>query len=137
MNKKGFTLIEIMIVVAIIALLIAIVITNLSAKRTVNTVAAKANILALSKAAEGYAVSHNGVYPANAAAIAPYIAQATVLCASSAASPVQGYVYNCTGLSAAGYTLTATPAGVAAGETTFSVTNGRVITETPYVAPTT
>jgi len=136
MNRKGFTLVEIMIVVAIIALLAAIAIPNLlSAKRTANTAAAKANIRALSTAAEVYATGHNGAYPADAAAIAPYIAPATVLCASTSAAPVQGYVYDCTGLAATGYTLTATPASATAGDTTFSVTTGGVITETAYVTP--
>ncbi len=136
MNRKGFTLVEIMIVVAIIALLAAIAIPNLlSAKRTANTAAAKANIRALSTAAEVFATGHNGAYPVGAAAIAPYIAPATVLCASSAAAPVQGYVYDCSGLLATGYTLTATPASATAGDTTYSVTTGGVITETPYAAP--
>jgi len=135
-NRKGFTLVEIMIVVAIIALLAAIAIPNLlSAKRTANTAAAKANIRALSTAAEVYATGHNGAYPADAAAIAPYIAPATVLCASTIAAPVQGYVYDCTGLAATGYTLTATPASVTAGDTTFTVTTGGVIAEAAYVPP--
>ncbi len=135
-NRKGFTLVEIMIVVAIIALLAAIAIPNLlSAKRTANTAAAKANIRALSTAAEVYATGHNGAYPADATEIAPYIAPATVLCASTADAPVQGYVYNCTGLAATGYTLTATPASATAGDTVFSVTTGGVITETAYVEP--
>lgn len=137
MNRKGFTLVEIMIVVAIIALLAAIAIPNLlSAKRTANTAAAKANIRALSTAAEVYATGHNGVYPANATEISAYIAPATTLCASSAAAPVQGYVYDCTGLAATGYTLTATPSTGTAGDTTFTVTTGGVITEAAYTEPT-
>ena len=133
MNRKGFTLVEIMIVVAIIALLAAIAIPNLlSAKRTANTAAAKANIRALSTSAEVYATGHNGAYPANTAAITPYIAAAATLCASSAAAPVQGYIYNCTGLAAGGYTVTATPASTTAGDTTYSVTTGGVITETAF-----
>jgi type II secretion system protein G len=136
MNKKGFTLVEIMIVVAIIALLAAIAIPNLlSAKRTANTAAAKANIRALSTAAEVYATGHNGAYPADSTAIASYIAPATTLCSSSESSPVQGYVYDCSGLSATGYTLTATPASATAGDTIFSVTTGGVITETAYSTP--
>jgi len=138
MNRKGFTLVEIMIVVAIIALLAAIAIPNLlSAKRTANTAAAKANVRALSTAAEVYATGHNGAYPANSTAIAPYIAPATVLCASSSAAPVQGYIYDCSGLTATGYTLTATPASVTAGDTTFTVTTGGVIAEAAYTPPAT
>ena len=133
-SKNGFTLVGIMMIVGIIALLAALAISSLSsAKKMENTVvAAKTNIRALAKAAEVYATGHNGAYPADATAIAAYIAPATVLCASSAASPVQGYVYNCTGLSATGYTLTATPASTTAGDTTFTVTTGGVIAEAPY-----
>ena len=100
----------------------------LSAKRTANTAAAKANIRALSTAAEVFATGHNGAYPVDAAALTPYIAAATGLCASTTAAPVQGYVYNCSGLSVGGYTLTATPASTTAGDTTFTVTTGGVIT---------
>jgi Tfp pilus assembly protein PilE len=135
MNKKGFTLVGIMMILGIIALLVALATNLFSVKKTENTAAAKANIRALSKAAETYAISHNGLYPADIAAIATYNAQATVLCASSAASPAQGYVYNCAGLSATGYILTATPVSATAGDATFSVTSGGAITETPYVAP--
>ena len=136
MDRKGFTLVEIMIVVAIIALLAAIAIPNLlSTKRTANTAAAKANIRALSTAAEVFATRNNGAYPADAAEIAPDIVPATVLCASTIAAPVQGYVYDCTGLAVTGYTLTATPASVTAGDTTFTVTTGGVISEAAYVPP--
>ena len=133
MNRKGFTLVEIMIVVAIIALLAAIAIPNLlSAKRTANTAAAKANIRALSTAAEVYATANNGSYPDTVAKLAGYITQATVLCASTADAPQQGYYYGCTTLAAGGYTLTATPAVAGtSGDKTFSVTTGGVITETP------
>jgi type IV pilus assembly protein PilA len=128
MNRKGFTLVEIMIVVAIIALLAAIAIPNLlSAKRTANTAAAKANIRALSTAAEVYATGHNGAYPETVAALKSYIDAADTLCAKT----VQGYIYNC-GLGATTYTITATPSSATSGDTTFSVTVGGVITDTPY-----
>jgi type IV pilus assembly protein PilA len=128
MNRKGFTLVEIMIVVAIIALLAAIAIPNLlSAKRTANTAAAKANIRALSTAAEVYATAKNGTYPTSTQVV-DYIAAAATLCGAT----VQGYVYNCTGMTATGYTITATPSSTTTGDTTFSVTNGGVITETAY-----
>ena len=136
MHKKGFTLVGIMMILGIIALLVALATNLFSVKKTENTAAAKASIRTLSKAAEAYATSHNGAYPADIATITTYNAQAAVLCASSVVSPVQGYVYNCAGLSTAGYILTATPVSATSGDTTFSVTNGGVITETPYVAPT-
>jgi type IV pilus assembly protein PilA len=136
MHKKGFTLVEIMIVVAIVALLAAIAIPNLlTAKRTANTAAAKANLRSLSTAAEIYATAHGGVYPADATEISPYVAAAAGLCASSAEAPVQGYVYDCSGLATTGYTITATPSGVSTGNTTYSATTGGVIAETAYTAP--
>ncbi len=129
MNRKGFTLVEIMIVVAIIALLAAIAIPNLmSAKRTANTAAAKANVRALSTAAEVFATGHNGTYPTTvdsvaATGIVPYIAAATTLCGNT----VQGYGYVCT-LAATGYTFTATPESATTGDTTWVAVTGGVIT---------
>ena len=148
MNRKGFTLVEIMIVVAIIALLAAIAIPNLlSAKKTANTAAAKANIRALSTAAEVYATGHNGAYPTAvgdagdptatpptaATGLAAYITPATTLCDKGAGAPVQGYVYVClAGMSASGYSFSATPASAAAGDKSYVVTTGGVISEAAY-----
>lgn len=125
MNKKGFTLVEIMIVVAIIALLAAIAIPNLlAAKRTANDGAALANIRTLSTAAETYATANNGSFPADTAALAGYAAAATSLCGST----VQGYTYACT-LAATGYTITANAATCGTtGSKNYSVTTGGAIT---------
>jgi len=61
--RKGFTLVEIMIVVAIIALLAAIAIPNLlRARLNANDAAAKASLQALVTAIESYAASA-GEYP--------------------------------------------------------------------------
>ena len=62
MKRKGFTLVEIMIVVSIIALLAAIAIPNLlAARRTANEAAAKATVRSLSTAAETYAASKKSI----------------------------------------------------------------------------
>ena len=62
--KQGFALVEIMIVVAIIALLAAIAIPNLlRAKMTSNDALAKATLRAMSTAAESYGTANNGLFP--------------------------------------------------------------------------
>ncbi len=124
MNRKGFTLVEIMIVVAIIALLAAIAIPNLlQARITANTAAAKANVRSLSTAAETYSTANAGAYPADVAALATFIASATSYCSNL----VQGYNYTCT-LGSTGYTIVAAPGSAQTGTTTYTATTGGTLT---------
>ena len=126
MKRKGFTLVEIMIVVAIIALLAAIAIPNLlTAKKAANEAAAKASVRSLSTAAEVYATSWNGVYPADTGELTAFISSAPDYCGATAGSDVlvQGYTYNCD-LASTGYTLTATGP---AGSKTYTATTGGVL----------
>ena len=124
MNRKGFTLVEIMIVVAIIALLAAIAIPNLlQARITANTAAAKANVRSLSTAAETYSTANAGAYPADVNALKTFIASAGSYCGNL----VQGYNYACT-LDPTGYTIVATPASTQTGTTTYTATTGGSLT---------
>jgi len=128
-NVKGFTLVEIMIVVAIISLLVTIAIPNLmEARKSANATAAGANIRALGSAAE-LAWSSLGRYPQSRSEMQRFDASISTYCLDFPrngswpdTSATRGYIYSCYS-DLYGYSFQASPTDPASGDTWYGMTS--------------
>ena len=100
LNKKGFTLVEIMIVVALVALLATLAIPQMIRSRVnANEVAAVSNMRTLHQSCQGYynTITPHG-YPDSLTDMAapnlnPPFISSSLANATSAVTPIQGYYY--------------------------------------------
>lgn len=114
-QRHGFTLVEIMIVVAIISLLAAIAIPNLlRARHNANEAAAIAALRTISTACESFRSAQTPTaYPANLAALiatAPVYIDAALAGATAVASARQGYFFTYVQVNVNQFTCLASPA---------------------------
>ena len=123
MNRKGFTLVEIMIVVAIIALLVAIAVPNIAAQRRIaNNSAAAGNLRSLLSVLETYNTAE-GVYPAVLTSLVggsnPYISTVPT-------GTTGGYVWSPT-TSTTSYSLQACPSTTSTGIHCWRIRTGGIM----------
>ncbi|MEW6075333.1 MAG: type II secretion system protein [Candidatus Omnitrophota bacterium] len=131
MQKRAFTLVEVMLVVTIIAALVAIAIPQLLRMRiNANDAAAQTTLRAIASACEDYASANHGNYPAEFGALLN--STPAYLNENYTSRSRQGYNFTCSAqMDAVGYNCSATPIECnVTGAKVFTITTGSVLTNT-------
>jgi general secretion pathway protein G len=145
MGRKGFTIIELLIVIAVISILVGIALPRFRGMQDEGKIAqAKGELRTFQTAMESYCI-HTGAYPAALTSLTtavpniigsvlptdPFKAGTNYVLATDGATPVKYYVIYSVGTAGTG-TATVTAAGVASDTTTaIYITNGSPADATP------
>ena len=132
LGSLGFTLVEIMIVVAIIALIAAIAIPNLlRARQTANEASAQATLKTIAAAFEMYAAVNEGMYPTDESALINPAAGPPYLSRSYNGMVVQGYTYAYITLDSSSYAVRAWPVPLRDEGGCYRIETGARLREAP------
>ncbi|MFC1592497.1 type IV pilin protein [Candidatus Omnitrophota bacterium] len=126
-KTKGFTLVEILVTVAVVTMLAALAIPNLlRSMLNANEANARATLKTISNACETFAAASQGLYPTAMDVLTgippPYLSEDYTLATR------HGYNFDCDTLQVSGYSCTATPLACnRTGNQTFTTTTGGVL----------
>jgi len=128
-SNKGFTLVEVMIVILIVAMLAAISIPNILRVRVeAHDAAAQSALKAISTALENYAATNN-IYPTQTTSLTSAIPPAPPYLNADFFTGIHNGFQFTSALTEQTYSVTATPASANLGTASFTITTGGVLTQ--------